>query len=1034
MGDFRCTFEFLNALPPPLDCRTPLLPPLTYAPVVAGLSDDELSKATFIVSDLSGSSKWQIINPKSDVVCHLKQDCVYKLGVSLDLEQHCRTSSPAKPNDLLDKFDNADTGVAPNQLDPPLASTSRPITAATCFHLLTDAVAAGTPAARMAQEAQGIHAVVYADASKKIMGTRMNNDGFRWGKNSKRKVEHHTVHEMKALATHAGYTVQATGMHNKQSVMDCTCLGEWRCTNAGCNLETSTGVTGKFHMIYDSQVWKCNGPQGSGCGSVMSQLTECPARRFRVSLGSREEGVPNCAAYVYSGDHAVECKMPEQPILSDVAIGSVPSNVSPALAIHQACQQLALQAAFGQAGTQRDQALGAMREMHNNPEVAKKVAVDKSGSSRNMSKLRGMSVDKLSLQVFNNMNETIVAYHNEWDCTSTWKGTVLIEGIVKTEKERLVMTTRPNWQFSQVHHLLAMCDDDRVLALLHPGLVARMQGLHYHFDSEHPDVVLGLFSHNSCTYDPEARELVSLYRCISATETAVDLMEARKATDLALRRHLSLLDPDTNWSQFCFQPRVGTVLDEGYAGQTAFKPPEESGQASVGCQMHFTIDLERREYKIGGAVGASFKRLVSDLFLRASIPEEFAVNYIKLLTWQKTALLDKQQYRDVAFFMAYWLWPPRCRRVASAFQAFGPKSQLVEILHAQTQALGRKGLGLIQAMFFDLQFCMAQAASRAAHFTNGHVKMGARGAGPIARQAVLAAQAKERQASALVYCATHRCDKFALQEQVKAGLIYATKPQKGEMSMQGISCVLPSDGHSIYRIILPEGQMHNVPSECVSAADKTYWEMQVNLQGAAAVFQTRAEAPANDLPERTQRFRTSSGGGKTFIRRKNKISMHAANVLKKAQSRDSVHVLAVQWVQRNKVELLLLFGSTTNCTGQATSELQQYVVTLGHEPMCSCLGMCTSNSPDKRGSITMCSHYVGCLHDLLEVESNELSRQVALTTAELEPLLVKAQCLDVDKAAQERWELDVKCKKAEGDSASPCSSVLTACVSASGVS
>ena len=171
---------------------------------------------------------------------------------------------------------------------------------------------------------------------------------------------------------------------------------------------------------------------------------------------------------------------------------------------------------------------------------------------------------------------------------------MLIEGIVKNEKKRLVMSARPNWKFIQVRHLLAMCDDGRVLPLLDAGLVGRMQGLHYHFDSEHPDVVLGLYSHNSCTYDLEARELVCLSRCISATETAVDLIEARKAMDVALRRHLSVLDPSTDWSGFCFRPRVGTVLDEGYAGVTAFKAPEGSGQMSVGCQMHFSIDLERR--------------------------------------------------------------------------------------------------------------------------------------------------------------------------------------------------------------------------------------------------------------------------------------------------------------------------------------------------------------------------------------------------------------------------------------------------------
>lgn len=988
------------------------------------------------MSDLGGPTGWQTIGPGSDVGYQLKPDKVYKLDVSLDTTKGTPTSTPAYPNNLKSKFDNAQTTVAAGS--PWVAFSASPggALASTCFECLPAALPAGSRAAQMAQQEQAPHAVVYADPNKKIANTRSNNDGSRWGDNSKRNVEHHIVHQIPALSKGTGYTVKASGEQNKQRVMECKCMGEWECKNAGCKLAASTGVLGKFHMKKQAGTWRCNGLTGSGCGSEMSQVAECPARRFRVVLAPVQAAATDSVAYVYTGGHADTCQTPAQAMLSGVAIDSVPNNVSPALAVSQACNQLALNSCFGPSSATRVTSLQAIREMHNNPEVAKKVAVDKAGVSRNKTRLRGMQVDQLTRVLFTNMNETIVGYHNEWNCTGAWKGTVLIEGIVKDEVERLVMAARPNWEFNQVHHLLAMCDDDRVLALLHPDLVARMQKLHYHFDSEHPDVVLGLFSHNSCTYDFEARELVSLCRCISATETAVDLVEARKATDSALRRHLSVVAPGTDWSGFCFRPRVGTVLDEGYAGQSAFKAPEASGQASTGCRMHFQIDLERRANRIGGEVGATLKRLAADLFLRASIPEEFGVNYVRLLKWLKAAAMDSQQHRDVAFFVAFWLWPPRCRRVATAFQAFGPKSQLVEILHAQTQALGRKGLGLAQAIFFDIQFCMAQAASRALHFRKGYVRPDARGAGPIAREATLAAQAQERQATSLVYCATHRCDKFALQQQVKAGLIYATKPQKGEMQMQGISCMLSSEGHTTYRIILPEGQLQEVASECVSAADKTYWEMKVNLTGKEAVFATRDQAPRDVNSVRSQRYRTSSEGGQINIRLQGKPSLHAANVLRKAQDRGSVEVLAVQWVQQDKVELLLLFGSTTTCGGQPSTELKQHIVTLGHEPMCSCIGMCATNSPDRtqRGAVTMCSHYVGCLLGLLEVESNDLCRQVALTSAELEPLLLRAECLVVNAGAQERWELDIKSKQAEGSSAGLCCPVLTPCVSASGVS
>jgi hypothetical protein len=125
-----------------------------------------------------------------------------------------------------------------------------------------------------------------------------------------------------------------------------------------------------------------------------------------------------------------------------------------------------------------------------------------------------------------------------------------------------------------------------------------------------------------------------------------------------------------------------------------------------------------------------------------------------------------------------------------------------------------------------------------------------------------------------------------------------------------------------------------------------------------------------------------------------------------SQSRGSVEVLAIQWVHKQKVELLLLFASTPLGCGKATTELKQHIVTLGHEPMCSCIGMCQATSPDKYGETTMCSHYVGCLQHVLGVESNHLCRQVALTTSKLEPLLSQAECLAVDEAAQKRWELD----------------------------
>ena len=159
--------------------------------------------------------------------------------------------------------------------------------------------------------------------------------------------------------------------------------------------------------------------------------TVCTAKRYRCCVTKTHQGpAESSVVYVYSGGHAGSCLLkPKLPALSPAAAASVPKGVSPALAYSTGCQQLALSAAFCPDAASQIESKAAMKELHNNPGLAKELATKLSRNPYGR-QLDKMSVDELSVMLFERLDTTIIAYHNSYDTMPGWKGTVLIEGII----------------------------------------------------------------------------------------------------------------------------------------------------------------------------------------------------------------------------------------------------------------------------------------------------------------------------------------------------------------------------------------------------------------------------------------------------------------------------------------------------------------------------------------------------------------------------------------------------------------------------
>ena len=885
----------------------------------------------------------------------------------------------------------------------------------------------GSEQAVAASRAGAPHAVAYLNGSKRIANVAGSNDGHRWDSASNRKCVTKGCGVILSLHRSAEWELL-------DHMIAYTCVGEWKCANPSCKLADQPQEEGKFNMKAakgEMCRWVCNASGGKGCGRPMQRVgsTACIATRYRCCV-TKTQQAPNSfqhtessVVYVYSGRHASSCIRPKLPALSPVAAASVPTGVTPALAYTTGCQQLALAAAFCTDPTSQMESKAAMKELHTNPGLAKQLAKKLNRNSYEK-QLDRMGVDELSAILFTKLDTTIIAYHNSYDTTPGWKGTVLIEGICRTQAHIDKLSMHEDWEFNQVHTLLAMCDNPEVLELLNSGLVQRMQDLYYHFDCEHPDVVKKKYSMNSCTYDHKSQSMIKLCCCIGVSESAIELCSAREATDAALRKHLSLLCPKKDWSKFRFSPRRGVCADEGYAGQYAYAPGPGDAFSVTGCQMHFTMDKEKRENALGKDIGAQFGMHAKALFVEAAIPAEFALAYVAFLAWMQTCEMQPETRKSIGEFLGFWMYPDRCRRVACAYQcAFGPLAQICEIMHAQTQGLGRKGLTLVQAIWFDAQYCMCQTADRFKNMlktlnsTDRHV-----GDGPDALAAKDASRARVRQqqanihyppaAHATVQAPSHRSDKTTMQAARPQRDIYCSRPnqlKKHEHCMQGILHSLPNINKcsTDYMIQLPDGAHLRVGSEEVSKADITHWEHQ-QLSGtgvAAEVFERREEAPKSS-EMRNRRFRTMSSGGTKEVRSRNG-SCHARNVEKKATCRSGMEIIEVMWLTQQKVQLVLLIEKTNGKLGKET-------VTLGYEPMCSCRAMSTAGAADRCTAVTVCSHLHGCLVELFAETDVVFLRQVAWVTQELHKVLQKAETLKPSIGAAAKLHAQNEVDRLEG--------------------
>lgn len=863
----------------------------------------------------------------------------------------------------------------------------------------------------------GNAAVVFADAGTRIHNTMSSNDGYAWGKPSARRIPAFNSFVVPAMDAESHWVI--TG---KPTVT--TCQGEWQCVNPNCKLQSISGCPGKFSMVPKSvigghSVNKCQGIGGSGCGSEMKQVSACDAKRWRYVLSTNIGDMQtsrSCAVYVYRGQHAPGC-LCHRPgsLLPDGthhALPFVPPGVSPAKALALAGQSLLMAGCLARTPEARVEHMAALASVHANPDQMKAYAKAQAAQDGSLRRLKSLSMDKLSSNMWD-CGESIVAYHLDSKLAVGWKGTVLVEGILREDADVEQLCAKNDWRYSQAMHLLSMCDDDRALKLMPEDLVERMQKLYYHFDCEHPDVILGSYSNNSCTYDPEARAMIKLCSTVTASESAAEIQGAKAALDVALRTHLGVLSrmakEETDWSTFSFQPRNGHVLDEGYGGQKAHALPDGSGQVELGCQQHFRMDLERRTHAVGGTCGKEFKRLMESMFLNAALPAEFAMAYVAFMDWGgKQEPGDKRRIME---FVAFWLHGERVGRVATAFRSVdGPKAQMCEIMHSMTQHSGRKGKNLVEATLMDLNHAMQQRAFRHKHFASGITAARSRGKSMEELQLQQSGASRQRQRKAdelgLKHVASHRCDRTSREPVPSAcRIVYSTHPRKGESKMISVLYTAPSqDGRSTeYAIQVPGGATQMVAAEAVAKGDKLAFEIS-NVEAGGTT--NREAAPlVNGL--RTSRFRTSVVGGSMAIRRRNgPLTSHARNVDAKVSGSVSVDLVSINWVHTQLVELEVVVK-------WSQGDYVKHTVTIGHEPKCCCLGMCTANAPDSRQTVVNCAHCVIVMEKLLDAP-HDVARLPALLTSELEPLLAKAAGLWVSPVGQEKWGEHMLRKRQEG--------------------
>ena len=387
------------------------------------------------------------------------------------------------------------------------------------------------------------------------------------------------------------------------------------------------------------------------------------------------------------------------------------------------------------------------------------------------------------------------------------------------------------------------------------------------------------------------------------------------------------------------------------------------------------------------------------MFLDAVLPAEFAIAYVAFMGW--VAKQEEGDKRRVMEFVAFWLNPERVARVATAFRSVdGPKAQMSEIIHSMTQHNGRKGKNLVETTLLDLNHAMQQRAFRYQHFASGIVAARSRGKG---MEEVLLQQGganRQRQKKAnllgLREVATHRCDRTSREHVSSTGsIVYSTQPRKDERKMISVLYTAPNQDRrsTDYAIQLPGGTTKIVAAEAVAKGDRLAFECtNVQAGGTASLL----DAPtANDM--RTSRFRTSVVGGKLPIRqRTGPPTSHVKNVDVKVSTATSVELVSINWVHTQEVQLeVVCKWSRGDCV--------KHTVTIGHEPSCCCMAMCTASAPDSRQTVVNCSHCVIVMETFLKA-THAVARLPALLTSELGPLLAKAAGLVVNPAGLATWD------------------------------
>ena len=752
-----------------------------------------------------------------------------------------------------------------------------------------------------------------------------------------------------------------------------TCMGCWQCPATEGLCAEGDGNTNGVRRGAHGEVL-CH-----TCSACMVHHASCHAERWRFKYASQSDWL---TVYVHVVAHVSDC-MDHRKMLRP---RSYREDLAPGMqGLVSAAQQNMMCAFTSKDPTRAATSMQRVRELHADSSVMSQDEL----RPRKSDKVTSMSVQELAEKQVRVAGTTIVAYHNDTTFAHAPLCTILVEGLLSVEADRQIMYD-PEWEYSAVNHVLAMCDDGAVRALLNPALVERMQTLWVHYDEEHTDVVRSFYSCNYYTYDVRDRKMVTLYKALTQRCDTATLGDSRQALTTALRRHLTLAHGG-DWSEFVFRFNQGLCLDEGFAGIKA-----HCDEGVVGCQQHVRLDLTRTKNHVCGSSRAMFVAHTTSMLFQSATTDEFIVCYSRAMTW-----FDQQvgsNRKVVAEFWNFWMEPARLLRVATAFRRIGaPKTQMCEVMHACTQLHGRNNVSIGEAVVYELELQARQRKARHGHFTAQLRNPRASGQGVAGAAAVAAASMRQRTA-VNVLLPSHRHDKAVSVRMTDGGgvgrkqRVYSTKPKGDQVGMKAVVSSEQDDrGEVTYEIELNGNNRIRVESQCVAAGDRLMWEQATYAATGSAHTYESPISHISDIQLKDRQRTDPITGAVLDCRFKPSASRQQLVTIKKATNHAGqglIKVKDINWLTPTSARLRLLFQNKTE--DSTHDRLSEHEVVVSRELTCCCLfyaSWCSAESSAKGGN-SNCSHVVRVLHELLHISFDDpMIWQVAWTSQELDSVL-----------------------------------------------